>query len=111
LSQIKKLRLMQLPSGLSPAQAAPPLSVPSLTLAKARLHDGQCSKSLEAIRHGLTVKKCLQTYKTLNSRRQHQNTRSRTLVDGQQQKIDLAARRYRQACTARLALVHIVGVG
>jgi hypothetical protein len=64
---------------------------------------------LEAIRHGLTVKKRLQTYKTLNSRRQHQNTHSRTLVDGQQQKIDLAARTYRQARTARLALVHVAG--
>ncbi|KAJ7797241.1 hypothetical protein B0H14DRAFT_3493974 [Mycena olivaceomarginata] len=121
LRQIKKLRLMQrtyspgalqrlataedpvepaeseraplfLPSGLLPAQAAPPLSVPGLALAEARLRDGQCSESLEAIRHGLTVKKRLQTYKTLNSRCQHQNTRSRTLVDGQQQKIDLAAR-------------------
>ncbi|KAJ7790897.1 hypothetical protein B0H14DRAFT_2625555 [Mycena olivaceomarginata] len=108
LRQIKKLRLMQrtyspgalqrlataedpvepaesehaplfLPSGLSPAQAAAPLSVPGLALAEARLRDGQCSESLEAIRHGLTVKKRLQTYKTLNSHRQHQNTRSRTL--------------------------------
>ncbi|KAJ7756133.1 hypothetical protein B0H14DRAFT_2635188 [Mycena olivaceomarginata] len=98
--------LLFLPSGLSPAQAAPPLSVSGLTLAEARLCDGQCSESLEAIRHGLTIKKCLQTYKTLHSRRQHQNTRSRTLVDGQQQKIDLAARTYRQA---RLALVHVAG--
>jgi hypothetical protein len=76
--------------------------VPGLALAEARLRDGQCSESLEAIHHSLTVKKRLQTYKTLNSRRQHQNTRSRTLVDGQQQKIDLAARTYRQAHTVQL---------
>ncbi|KAJ7750769.1 hypothetical protein B0H14DRAFT_3513347 [Mycena olivaceomarginata] len=136
--QIKKLRLMQriyspgalqrlataadpaepveseraplfLPSGLSPAQAAAPLSVSGLALAEARLRDGQCSESLEAIRHGLTVKKRLQTYKTLHSRRQHQNTRSRSLVDNQQQKIDLAARTYRQARAARLALVYVAG--
>ncbi|KAJ7823335.1 hypothetical protein B0H14DRAFT_3088913 [Mycena olivaceomarginata] len=98
-----------LPSGLSPSQAAPPLSVPGLALAEARLRDGQCSESLETIRHGLTVKKRLQTYKTLNSRHQHQNTRSRSLVDGQQQKIDSAAGTYRRARAARLALVHVAG--
>ncbi|KAJ7870752.1 hypothetical protein B0H14DRAFT_3439844 [Mycena olivaceomarginata] len=120
--QIKKLRLMQhiyspgalqrlataadpaepveseraplfLPSGLSPAQAAVPLSVSGLALAEARLRDGQCSESLEAIRHGLT----------------HQNTRSRSLVDNQQQKIDLAARTYRQARAARVAPVYVAG--
>ncbi|KAJ7786999.1 hypothetical protein B0H14DRAFT_2629889 [Mycena olivaceomarginata] len=120
--QIKKLRLMQriyspgalqrlataadpaepvesehaplfLPSGLSPAQAAAPLS----------------RKLGKLSRHGLMVKKRLQTYKTLHSRRQHQNTRSRSLVDNQQQKIDLAARTYRQARAARLALVYVAG--
>jgi hypothetical protein len=129
LRQIKKLRLMQrkyspgalqrlatavdleevpeaeraplfLPSGLSPLQATPPLSVPEIAIAEARLRDAQCSESLEVIRHGLIVKRRLQTYKTLNSRRQHQNTRSRTLVDGQQRKIDLAAATYRQ-CAPR----------
>ncbi|KAJ7731187.1 hypothetical protein B0H14DRAFT_3517920 [Mycena olivaceomarginata] len=113
--QIKKLRLMQriyspgalqrlataadpaepveseraplfLPSGLSPTQAAAPLSVSGLALAEARLRDGQCSESLEAIRHA-----------------------SRSLVDNQQQKIDLAARTYCQARAARLALVYVAG--
>jgi hypothetical protein len=98
-----------LPSSLLPVQAAPPLSVSGLTVAEARLRDRQCSESLEAIHHGLTVKKRLQTYKALNSHRQHQNTHSRTLVDGQQQKIDLAASRYWQARAARLALVHVAG--
>ncbi|KAJ7302498.1 hypothetical protein DFH08DRAFT_918916 [Mycena albidolilacea] len=94
--QIKKLRLMQrkyspgalqclamavdpvdpaeaeraplfLPSSLSPLQSAPPLSVPGL-VAEARLRDGQCSESLEIFRHGLVVKRWLQTYKNLNSR-------------------------------------------
>ncbi|KAJ7862664.1 hypothetical protein B0H14DRAFT_3444602 [Mycena olivaceomarginata] len=95
-----------LPSGLSPLQATPPLSVPDVAIAEARLRDAQCSESLEVIRHGLIVKRRLQTYKTLNSRRQHQNTRSRTLIDGQQRKVDLAAATYRQARAARLALVH-----
>ncbi|KAJ7791305.1 hypothetical protein B0H14DRAFT_3500649 [Mycena olivaceomarginata] len=85
--------LLFLPSGLSPAQAAAPLSVSGLALAEARVRDGQCSESLEAIHHGLT----------------HQNMRSRSLVDNQQQKIDLAARTYRQARAARLALVYVAG--
>ncbi|KAJ7336983.1 hypothetical protein DFH08DRAFT_964940 [Mycena albidolilacea] len=97
------------PSGLSPLQAMPPLSVPDVAIAEARLRDAQCSESLEVIRHGLIVKRRLQTYKMLHSRRQHQNTRSRTLVDGQQWKIDLAAATYRHARTARLALVHAAG--
>ncbi|KAJ7825921.1 hypothetical protein B0H14DRAFT_3725728 [Mycena olivaceomarginata] len=131
LRQIKKLQLMQrnasrtavdledvpeaertplfLPSGLSPLQATPPLSVPEIAIAKARLRNAQCSESLEVIRHSLIVKRRLQTYKTLNSRCQHQNTRSRTLVDGQQRKIDLAAATYQQVRTARLALVHAAG--
>ncbi|KAJ7763898.1 hypothetical protein B0H14DRAFT_3510550 [Mycena olivaceomarginata] len=65
-----------LPSALSPAESLPPLSVPGLALAEARLRDAQCNESLGNIRHSLIVKKRLQTYKTLNYRRQHQNTRS-----------------------------------
>ncbi|KAJ7315538.1 hypothetical protein DFH08DRAFT_971894 [Mycena albidolilacea] len=101
--------LLFLPSGLSPLQSAPPLSVPGLAVAEARLCDGQCSESLEVVRHGLIVKRRLQTYKTLNSRHQHQNTRSRSLVDGQQRKVDLVAATYRQARLARLVLVHAAG--
>ncbi|KAJ7800539.1 hypothetical protein B0H14DRAFT_3092594 [Mycena olivaceomarginata] len=98
-----------LPSALTPSETHPPLSVPGLATAEARLRDGQCSESLDLIRHGLTVKKRLQTYKKLNARRQHQNTRSRGLVDSQQRKIDLAAGTYRQAHSARLALAHAAG--
>jgi hypothetical protein len=57
----------------------------------------------------LIVKKRLQTYKTLNSRRQHQNTHSRGLVDSQQRKVDLGAATYWQVRAARLVLVHIAG--
>ncbi|KAJ7707270.1 hypothetical protein B0H14DRAFT_2646846 [Mycena olivaceomarginata] len=98
-----------LPSGLAPAERLPPLCVPGLAAAEARLRDGQCSQSLDQIRHGLSVKKRLQTYKTLHSRRQHQNTRARGLVDTQQRKVDIAAGTYRQARLARIALVDIAG--
>ncbi|KAF7366117.1 CxC2 domain-containing protein [Mycena venus] len=97
-----------LPSALTPVESAPPLSAVGLAAAEARLRDGQCSKSLDVIRHGLIVKKRLQTYKSLNSRHQHQNTRSRGLVDGQQRKVDLTAA-YRHARAARIALAHAAG--
>ncbi|KAF8143039.1 hypothetical protein K438DRAFT_1520754, partial [Mycena galopus ATCC 62051] len=98
-----------LPSGLSPREAMPPFSVAGLAAAEARLRDRQCSSSIDQIRHNLTVKKRLQTYRTINSRHQHQNTRSRGLVDSQQEKIDLAAGAYRQARAARIALSHVAG--
>ncbi|KAJ7718092.1 hypothetical protein B0H14DRAFT_2412596, partial [Mycena olivaceomarginata] len=97
-----------LPSGLAPAEHLPPLCVPGLAGAEACLRDGQCSQSLDQIRHGLSVKKCLQTYKMLHSRRQHQNTHARSLVDTQQHKINIAAGTYRQARLAHIALVDIV---
>ncbi|KAJ7796028.1 hypothetical protein B0H14DRAFT_2391100 [Mycena olivaceomarginata] len=134
--QIKKLRLMQrkyspvvlqrlataapdtseaertpllLPSALSPSERLPPLSVPELAAGEARLRDAQCGEALDVIRHGLSVKKRLHTYKSLNSRRQHQSTRSRTLIDTQQRKVELAAATYRQARLARLALADVAG--
>ncbi|KAJ7823820.1 hypothetical protein B0H14DRAFT_2825782 [Mycena olivaceomarginata] len=103
--QIKKLRLLQRrysPGALQHLATAP-------DALEARLRDGQCDESLDLIRHGLCVKKRLQTYRSRNSRRQHQNTRSRTLVDSQQRKVDLAANTYRQARTARRALDDVAG--
>ncbi|KAJ7803737.1 hypothetical protein B0H14DRAFT_3487098 [Mycena olivaceomarginata] len=136
--QVKKLRLMQrkyspgalqrlatagdgmeaaeaeripllLPSALSAADSLLPLSVPELAAAEARLRDTQCAGSLDLIRHGLGVKRRLQTYKTLHSHRQHQTTRSRSLVDSQHRKIEVAAATYRQVRLARLALAHVAG--
>ncbi|KAJ6513482.1 hypothetical protein C8R45DRAFT_791084, partial [Mycena sanguinolenta] len=101
--------LLLLPSALKPVECASPASVPGLAEAEARLRDAQCSESLDQIRHALIVKKRLHTYKSLNSRHQQQNTRSRALVDGQQRKIDLAAATYQQARVARLALAHVAG--
>ncbi|KAF7341647.1 CxC2 domain-containing protein [Mycena sanguinolenta] len=98
-----------LPSALSSAECSPPLVVPGLPQAEAQLRDAQCSESLDQIRHGLIIKKRLQTYKTLNSCRQHQNTRSRSLVDSQQHKVELVAGTYRQARAARIALAYVAG--
>jgi hypothetical protein len=98
-----------LPSALSTTESLSPLSASGLAAAEARLRDGQCSEALDQIRHGLSVKKRLSTYKTLNARQQHQNTRACGLVDAQQRKVDLAAGTYRQAREARAALSHIAG--
>jgi hypothetical protein len=98
-----------LPSALTTSESLPPLSAPELAASEARLRDAQCSGSLDLIRHGLSVKKRLQTYKQLNARRQHQNTRSRSLLDMQQRKVDVAAATYRNARKARLALAHVAG--
>ncbi|KAF7378027.1 CxC2 domain-containing protein [Mycena sanguinolenta] len=93
-----------LPSALSLSERQPPLSVPGLTPAEERLQDAQCHESLDDLQHALTVKGQLQTYCGLNSRHQHQNTRSRGLVDNQQDKVDVGTRTYQDACGALIAL-------
>ncbi|KAJ7776669.1 hypothetical protein B0H14DRAFT_3508251 [Mycena olivaceomarginata] len=98
-----------LPSALSAAERLLPLSAPGLAVSEARLRDAQCDESLGLIRHGLCVKKRLQTYRSRNSRRQHQNTCLRTLVNGQQRKVDLAADTYQQARAAQRALDNVTG--
>ncbi|KAJ6480218.1 hypothetical protein C8R45DRAFT_1100807 [Mycena sanguinolenta] len=99
-----------LPSALSPAQRTPPLSVPGLAAAEARLRDAQCSESLDHIWYGLIIKKRLHTYKARNARHQHQNTRSRGVLDAHQRKIDVSAATYRHARRARIALDDVAGV-
>ncbi|KAJ3766072.1 hypothetical protein FB446DRAFT_654334, partial [Lentinula raphanica] len=73
--------------------------------------DGQCSSSLDAIRHSLLVKRRLYTYKMNHVRKQKQSARSRTLLDNQQRKIDLAVATYRHAWKAKCRLVGEESVG
>ncbi|KAJ7355488.1 hypothetical protein DFH08DRAFT_803496 [Mycena albidolilacea] len=101
--------LLLLPSALSTTESLPLLSAPRLAASKAWLRNAQCSESLDYIPHGLSMKKQLQTYKTLNLCCQCQNTRTCSLVDNQQRKVDLAAGTYRQAQAAHLALAHVTG--
>ncbi|KAJ3821460.1 hypothetical protein F5880DRAFT_1614672 [Lentinula raphanica] len=90
-----------------------PTSRRNQTLAhlESRYRDGQCSASLDAIRHGLLVKRRLYTYKTNHVRKQKQSARSRTMLDNQQRKIDLAAATYRHAWKAKCRLVGEESVG
>ncbi|KIK50388.1 hypothetical protein GYMLUDRAFT_104396, partial [Collybiopsis luxurians FD-317 M1] len=70
-----------------------------------RCCNAQCTASLDQIRHGLLVKRRLYTYKTNNAQKQRSATRSRTLLDHQQRKIDLAAATYRRAWAAKASVV------
>ncbi|KAJ3718750.1 hypothetical protein C8R42DRAFT_585434 [Lentinula raphanica] len=90
-----------------------PISRRNQTLAhfESRYRDGQCSSSLDAIRHGLLVKRRLYTYKTNHVRKQKQSAQSRTLLDNHQRKIDLAVATYRHAWNAKCRLVGEEAVG
>ncbi|KAJ3970820.1 hypothetical protein EV361DRAFT_801298, partial [Lentinula raphanica] len=90
-----------------------PASRRNLNLAsiESKYRDGQCSSSLDSIRHGLLVKRRLYTYKTNHVRKQKQSARSRTLLDNHQRKIDLAVSTYRHAWSAKCRLVGEESVG
>ncbi|KAF7377131.1 CxC2 domain-containing protein [Mycena sanguinolenta] len=77
-----------LPSVLSTAQRLPPLAVPGLAAAEARV----ARRSMR------------------NTRHQHQNMRSRGLLDSHQHKIDVATATYRHARRARIALEDVAGI-
>lgn len=78
---------------------------------ESRFRDAQCNMALDQLRHGLLIKRRLYTYKNNNSRKQKSTTRSRTLLDNQQKKIDLAASAYRRARFAKSAIVGEANVG
>lgn len=78
---------------------------------ESRYRDAQCRVSLDYVRHGLLVKRRLYTYKDIHVRQQKRNMRSRSLLDSQQKKIDLAASTYRRAWNAKVRLVGKDNVG
>ncbi|KAJ7821082.1 hypothetical protein B0H14DRAFT_3471764 [Mycena olivaceomarginata] len=91
--QIKKLRLMQRiysPGALQRlATTADPVEPGAAALRFRPSHlprrdfvTGNCSESLEAIRHGLTIKNVCRRIKPSTPAASTRNTRSRTLVDG-----------------------------
>lgn len=92
--------ILMFPSELSPSHRSPALASHEL-----RYRDAQCASSLHALRHALLVKRRLYTFKNINSRKQMNTTRSRSLLDNQQRKIDIEATSYRRAWFAKVALV------
>ncbi|KAE9382804.1 hypothetical protein BT96DRAFT_786469, partial [Gymnopus androsaceus JB14] len=84
---------------------------PHLASIESRFRDAQCSMALDQLRHSLLVKRRLYTYKNNNARKQKSTSRSRTLLDNQQKKVDLAAAAYRRARFAKLAISGEENVG
>lgn len=88
-----------------PSEIDPVFRDKNLVEIESRFRDAQCSMSLDELRHGLLVKRRLYTYKNNNARKQKLTTRSRTLLNNQQRRIDSAAATYRRAREAKAALV------
>ncbi|KAJ7594166.1 hypothetical protein C8J56DRAFT_1043935 [Mycena floridula] len=106
-------RMMLLfPSDLSPAQRAGPGMMTCLDKLEGRLREAQLEDALSGLRNQLLIKSRLLTYKTVNVRHQGATSRSRSLIDRNEAKVQLFARRYQAAWDAKLKLaggVDLVG--
>lgn len=76
-----------------------------------RLRDAQCQTALDDLRNGLLMKSRLQTYKGSHVRHQGATTRSRSLLDRNEAKIQLHAAKYQAAWSAKFKLVGENSVG
>ncbi|KAE9391441.1 hypothetical protein BT96DRAFT_1001297 [Gymnopus androsaceus JB14] len=89
----------------------PPESEDILLLFPSEMPDAQCGLALDQLRHSLLVKRHLYTYKNNNARKQKAASRSRTLLDNQQKKVDLATATYRRARFAKASILGEDNVG
>ncbi|KAJ7041706.1 hypothetical protein C8F04DRAFT_1176799 [Mycena alexandri] len=87
---------LMLPSALT-AEDCEAGCVGGVQYTEATARDGQCGAALLRLRHQLHVKSRFMTYKKNNSRHQHANTRSRTLVARNESKIRLHSEKYQTA--------------
>ncbi|KAK7433784.1 hypothetical protein VKT23_020552 [Stygiomarasmius scandens] len=94
-----------LPSALSHNQRHSRHCKSSLPKLEDWLRDAQLEESLNKLRHGLLVKRRLLDYKKRNARHQGPTTRSHSVINLQQHRIDSAAATYRDAWTTKLGLV------
>ncbi|KAJ7018738.1 hypothetical protein C8F04DRAFT_976786 [Mycena alexandri] len=92
-----------LPSALSPEERKKGCMA-GVEYTEAVARDGQCGAALLRLRHQLHIKSRFITYKKNNSRHQHVNTRSRTLVARNESKIRLHSEKYQTAWGAIRAL-------
>ncbi|KAJ7578939.1 hypothetical protein C8J56DRAFT_796992 [Mycena floridula] len=93
------------PSSLTEAQRSRGGMMSGLEDMECRLRDAQCQDALVGLRNQLLIKSRLLTYKTVHVRHQGSVTRSRGLVDRNELKVLLYAKRYQAAWLAKLALV------
>ncbi len=69
-----------------------------------RLHQGQCSDALAQLRNKLLTKRFLISFRNTNIVGQHMSTRARSLIASVGDGVQTAARKYRQAREALVAL-------
>ncbi|KIY53328.1 hypothetical protein FISHEDRAFT_33526 [Fistulina hepatica ATCC 64428] len=97
-----------LPSSLSPAQCA---SIPSSTCdTEARLRHAQCQSALDGVRSFLFIKTGLISYRKSHVRHQGATTRSRSLLERNEVKIQYHAAKYNMARRALIALLGVESV-
>ena len=91
-----------LPSGLSAEALAS--CAPGLAVAETRLRDAQLHECLNEVRTLLHLKSGLLIFKKKHVRHQRQNTRARSTIDNNEDRIKMYREKYSAARTAKLAL-------
>ncbi|KAJ7116090.1 hypothetical protein C8R44DRAFT_628252 [Mycena epipterygia] len=93
-----------LPSALPEAERTGPGCQHNIINMEATLREGQCSNSLITIRSRLHSKRYLITFRNDNITGQKKSTRSHSMIDQLGDRVEVAARKYRDARTALTAL-------
>ncbi|KAJ7138991.1 hypothetical protein C8R44DRAFT_606318 [Mycena epipterygia] len=93
-----------LPSELTRAERAGSGCQRNVADMEATMREGQCENTLLAIRRHLHVKRFLISFRNANITGQAKATRSHTIIDQLEERIDVAARKYQAAHTALLRL-------
>ncbi|KAK7024189.1 hypothetical protein VNI00_016497 [Paramarasmius palmivorus] len=83
---------------------------PNLSTIERRLRDAQCAESLDNLRNQLLIRWRLRTYKGMHARHQEQLRRSNTIINTNESKIRLHAKRYQDARKALCILCERDGV-
>ncbi|KAH7904972.1 hypothetical protein BJ138DRAFT_1118902 [Hygrophoropsis aurantiaca] len=87
-----------------PCDRQPTVCQSGLVEIEERLRTAQCHDSLDSMRDTLRLKTRMIAFKNQNHRGQQEGTRSRTLIDGVQQRVQLHADKYRHARARKLLL-------
>ncbi|KAJ7742202.1 hypothetical protein B0H14DRAFT_2407156, partial [Mycena olivaceomarginata] len=95
---------LMLPSALLPEERDGEGCVKGVAVIEDTMRAAQCRAALPRLRNQLHVKSRLLFYKKHNSRHQHMNTRSRTIVACNESKIRLHSEKFQMAWQAQLQL-------
>jgi hypothetical protein len=103
LDERPESHIIYLPSTIAPEQRAQ-VCIGGLMDIEACLRVAQCHDALENLRATLHLKTRMVHFKNKNHHGQREGTRSRTLIDGVQRRVDSWAQKYRDARKAKLLL-------